>query len=234
VPTRQILIFDKDSATQSEVSSTCPLTNVAAANRATIDVLGDVVSEEYWRKLREQSAVTYGAYAYTQWWPGGAAVMKGWTLVQNSAVGFGVKTILELFEQVSKGSIDDTRMANAKWSNARTYVLGQQSGSQMLTRLQGQYVNGVGYDFFSTYPKALGQVKSSDFKTVLQPCVGHEVITIVGPKEFATKQLDDLKIPYTVVDWEGLYKAQLTPKEQEAYEKAKAAKKAKQEADKKK
>jgi len=228
-PARKIMIFDKDSATQSEIATTCPLATVTAEKRATIDVLGDVVSEEYWRKLREQSAVTYGAYAYSQWWPGGSAVLKGWTLVQNSAVGFGVKTILELFEQVSKGTIDDKRMANAKWTNARTYVLGQQSGSQMLSRLQGQYVNGVGYDFFSVYPKALGQVKSTDFASLVSPCVGHEVITIVGPKEFASKQLDDLKLPYEVVDWEGLYKAQLTPKEVEAYEKAKADKKKKAE-----
>ena len=96
----------------------------------------------------------------------------------------------------------------------------------MLNRL-----TGVGYEnfsFFETYGDQLASVKPSDFTTVLEPCKGKEVVTIIGPKQYASEQLDEAGIPYQIVDWEALHLALLTPKELKKLEKskAKAAKKA--------
>jgi zinc protease len=227
---RKVLIFDKDEATQSEINTACLLKPVQGAEKAKLDILGDAISEEYWRILREKSAVTYGAYAYGEWTPGGTAALRGYTLVQNSAVGQGVSSMIKLIENTAQGKVDEKRIASAKWTRARKYVQGQQSGGQMMNRLQSQLATGLGFEYFQTYPEALGAVKASDIADLLSPCVGHEVITVVGPKVFAEEQLKAANIPYEVVDWKGLYRAQLTPKEQEKYdesEKKKAEEKAK-------
>jgi hypothetical protein len=143
-----------------------------------------------------------------------------------------VQTFLSLVEDASKGKVDPKMLAAAKWGRAREYVLGHQSGSQMLSRLMSVEAQGLGTDFFQTMPLALGKVTTDDVRDVVAPCVGHEVITIVGPKEHAIEQLTALKLPFEVVDWEGLYEAQLTPKELKAYQKAKAEKAAKEAAEK--
>jgi hypothetical protein len=69
----------------------------------------------------------------------------------------------------------------------------------------------------------------------LEPCMGHEVVTVVGPVEQITPQLDEAGIAYEVVDWEKLYEGNLSAKELKKYQKSKAkseAKKAKEEAKK--
>ena len=85
-------------------------------------------------KLREEAGVTYGAYAYDLIWQNGDGALGMQSLVQNDAVGFGVDTMYKI-DEGSKGNVNENSIANAKMSIAREYVLGQQSGEQMLGRL---------------------------------------------------------------------------------------------------
>ena len=47
------------------------------------------------------------------------------------------------------------------------------------------------------------------------------MVTIVGPVDQASAQLDELGIQYEVVDWEAMYEAQLDKKQLKKYRKAK-------------
>jgi hypothetical protein len=67
-------------------------------------------------------------------------------------------------------------------------------------------------------------VGKADFPTLLTKCVGHEVVTIVGPKASATVQLDEKGIAYQVIDWQEERRALLTEKERKAEDKANAKK----------
>ena len=88
--------------------------------------------------------------------------------------------------------------------------------------------NGYDYTFYDAWRTSLANVTPDVFPTIMAPCKGHEVVTIVGPKEYAEQGLKDSGFAYEVVDWEKLYEATLTPKELKKREKAKA----KEEADK--
>merc|ERR1711907_844396 len=111
------------------------------------------------------------------------------------------------------------------------FVLGQQSGAQMLRRLSSVGIQNFGY--FDEMAEILSSIDLQDFTTVLEPCHGHEVFTLVGPVENITKQLDEAKIPHEVVDWQKKFEEQLTEKELEKYlkkkEKREQAKKEKEE-----
>ena len=220
IPDRKIMIFDKPIATQSDITLMCQAAWAGDAENAQIQVVGDVLSEMVWRDLRERSGVTYGAYAFPRYYDGGTAMIGMVSLVQNDATGYAVKTMLELLQEASTGNVDEGALATAKWSIARSYGLGQQSGAQMLSRLLG--VDAGNFSYFDLYKTSLGQVSRDAFPKTLAPCIGHEIVTIVGPKEYATAQLDELGIPYEVVDWEALYESQLTKKELKKYRKAKA------------
>ena len=219
-PERKVLIFDKPIATQSAITLMCQASWGGDEENAQIQVVGDVLSEMVWRDLRERSGVTYGAYAYPVYYPGGTSYIAMASLVQNSATGYAVKTMLGLVDKAAQGDIDPGALATAKWSRARSYGLGQQSGQQMLSRLLA--VDAGNFDYFDMYKETLGNVSAEAFPQVLEPCAGREVITVVGPVEYATEQLDAEGIAYEVVDWEALYEAQLTKKELKKYKKAKA------------
>jgi len=224
-PDRSVLIFDNPIATQTSVTLGCQVVRDDDTQTARLEIVSDVLSEMMWRTLREQSGITYGAYAYPMWYRGGTAELVMATLVQNDAAGFTTEKILGILEKGQKGDIDPNALAIAKWSLARSYVLGEQSGSQMLNRLLRTRAGDLG--FFDHYPNDIGAVQATDFPTVLAPCWNHEVVVLVGPKEYAEKQLTERKIPYEVVDWEARYMGQLTEKEKKAYLKEKAEREAK-------
>lgn len=219
-PDRQVLVFDNPIATQTDVLLGCQIVRDDDTQTARAQVVADVMSERLWKVLREDAGVTYGAYAYAQQWKGGTAALYMNSLVQNDAVGFAVKSMYEIVDQASKGNVDGDAVLAAKWTRARQYGLGQQSGAQMLSRLISTDVGN--FDFFEHYPKDLARVDVGDFDDVLSPCVGHEVVTLVGPKEYAEAQLTAEGIPYEVVDWEALHVAQLDKKELKAWQKRKA------------
>ena len=232
LPERSVFIFDKPIATQTQVSMSCQIAaNDHLRDRPKTNVVSDTLSEMIWRTLREEAGVTYGAYAYDQIWKGGTAMLGMQSLVQNDAVGFSVKAMLETVEKGVKGDVRTAGIADAKVKTAREFVLGQQSGDQMLNRLSGIGIQNFGY--FDEMSGILAAVSVDDFKTVLKPCQGHEVFTLVGPVEKAKQQLDKEGIAYTVVDWQAEFESYLSPKELKKYKKSQEKKNKKDKKDKK-
>ena len=224
LPERSIFIFDKPIATQTQVSMSCQIqAEDHLRDRPKTNVVSDTLSEMIWRTLREEAGVTYGAYAYDQIWKGGTAMLGMQSLVQNDAVGFAVKSMIETVEKGKKGDVRTAGIADAKVKTAREFVLGQQSGEQMLGRLSSIGIKNFGY--FDEMSSVLAAVSVEDFKTVLDPCQGHEVFTLVGPVDNATKQLDAAGIAYTVVDWQTEFESYLSPKELKNYKKSQENKK---------
>lgn len=221
-PDRQVLVFDQPLATQTEVTLGCQIVRDDNRQTARAQVVSDVISERLWKVLREDAGVTYGAYSYPQLYEGGTAAMYMASLVQNDAVGFAVSSMFTIVDESASGKVDEDALLAAKWTRARQYGLGQQSGEQMMNRLLGTNLGKL--DFFETYPQDLGAVSSADFGPVLEPCKGHEVVTLIGPKQYAIDQLTKEGIPFEVVDWEALHTSQLNKKELKAWEKKKAKK----------
>ena len=233
-PERSIFVFDKPTATQTQVSLTCQIaTEDRFKDRARAQVVGDVLSQMAWRKLREEAGVTYGASAYAQVWDGGTGMLAMSSLVQNDATGFAVQTMLDIVADGSKANVSEQGIADAKLTRAREYVLYQQSGDQMLNRLMSTGIEN--FDFFTEYGQSLAAVGKQDFTDLLTTCQGHEVITLVGPLANTEEQLKEAKIEYAVIDWEAERRKLLTDKERKKEDKAKAKaekKKAKKEAKK--
>lgn len=221
-PDRQILVFDQDIATQTQVDLVCQLTPADASTFAARQVLGDTVSQQAFRKLREEGGLTYGAYAYTQTWPGGTSIFGLSSLVQNNAVGYAVKTMIGLAEKAGKGELDPSAIARQKWALGREYVYGETSGAQLWSRLAGTREMGFDYDFYETWRSSLASISPDIFPKLMEPCLGHEIITVVGPKDAAEAQLKEVGLAYEVVDWEKLHEGTLSEKERKELQKSKA------------
>lgn len=219
-PDRQVLVFDKPTATQSKVSLTCQLKQEDALDSAAMSVLGEALSFLAFERLREEKGITYGAYGFPRnYWGNNAELVVGST-IQNDGVGFGVKTMFDLVQEAADGEFTEDFISTNKWNVARTLVSQQQSGDQMLTTLltQGRAADP---DYWDKYPDALANVDGKQIQRLLSTCKGHEVVTIVGPSERVTPLLDQEGIPFEVVDWEALYESQLDAKELKKYRKAK-------------
>lgn len=233
LPDRQVLLFDKPIATQSKLQVSCQLDYSGREDLARTQVLGEYFTFLSFERLREEAGLTYGAYAYPRGYWGNTRELILASVIQNSGVGFGVKTFFDIIEEGATGKVSDGDVRTNAWNVGRTSVTGLQSGDQMLSALLAPGRGNLGE--YAKYPDQLGNVKVENLVEALKPCQGHEVVTIVGPVAQAKPQLDELGIKYEVVDWEGMYEAQLSKKELKSYRKAKAKEaeeKAKQDAEK--
>ncbi len=219
-PERQVLLFDKPIATQSKVQLSCQLAYEGRKDQPTLQVMGELLSFLAFERLREEKGLTYGAYGYPRRFWGNTTELIIASVIQNSGVGFGVKTMFDLVEETATGDLDEGMVATNKWNVARTSVTGIQSGDQMLDALLAP---GPGeMESIRDYPQYLADVDKDALAAAVKPCYGHEIVTIVGPVESAKTQLDAMGVKYEVVDWEGLYVSQLDKKELKAYQKSKA------------
>ena len=51
------------------------------------------------------------------------------------------------------------------------------------------------------FRSVLSSVSQSQFPALLERCVGHEVVTVVGPVDVTKPQFDKAGIPVEVFDW---------------------------------
>jgi predicted Zn-dependent peptidase len=220
LPERQVLLFDKPIATQSKVRLTCQIKKENELDRAQASVIGEALTFLAFERLREEKGITYGAYASPYMYDGDAGQLAISSVIQNSGVAFGVQTMFDLVSEARNSELSDDFIATNKWNVARTMVTSQQSGDQMLTTLLGPGRNNIAY--YEQYPRSLATVSAASIADMMEPCEGHEIVTVVGPVSQLTGQLDEAGIAYEVVDWEGLYESMLTKKELKKYRKAKA------------
>ncbi len=223
---RQVIVLDKQLVSQTSVSLGCQIEPGTAENEEVQSVLASVLSEMAWDALRERSGVSYGAYSYVARLSGGTRILTSGVLVQNDSAGIGAQTFYDQIARVQSGDFPQDLIPLMKVSLARNAVLGQQTTGQMASRLQRPYGNDWGFDWISGYPDRLAAVTLEDVQGQLERCAGHEVITLLGPVEIITPQLDELGLSYEVFDWDGERKAMWEKHDPKGYQKAvkKAAK----------
>lgn len=197
-----IIVLDKDRVSQTDVGLSCQVLPQTMENVQTHSVLGSLLSELSWIALREQSGVTYGAGSGVRAMPGGASMLIFSSLVQNDAAGLAAETFLGLPKKVKAGEYDQSLIPLMKLSTARKYVIGQQSNAQMLGRISYPMQKGWGTEYFTGMAGRLAGVTADDLSNEVDRCIGHEVVTIVGPSEIITPQLDERGLTYEVFDYE--------------------------------
>ena len=199
---RSIIVLNKDRVSQTDVALACQVQPQSLENVQTHSVLGSLMSELSWIALREQSGVTYGAGSGVQAMPGGGARLIFSSLVQNDAAGLAAETFLGLPQKVKDGEYDQGLIPLMKLSTARKFVIGQQSNAQMLGRISYPIRKGWGVDYFSGMAARLAGIQADHLANEVDRCIGHEVVTLVGPSDVIAPQLDERGLEYEIFDYE--------------------------------
>jgi hypothetical protein len=122
-------------------------------------------------------------------------------LVQNDSAAGAVKAFIDLGERAKAGRIDP-RLANImKFNRAQGVVLGHQSVSQSMNTLLAAWDTRDGYGFWDTYGQKIGNVSAAQLSSLMNRCVGHEIVTMVGPQSIVEPQLKSSGLPFEVFDW---------------------------------
>jgi len=199
---RKIWVLDKPQVSQTEVWLHCQLAPVEAGEHEARRLLADLLDEMAWNTLRENAGVTYGSGVFTRAYAGGAGRLAMMTTAQTDASGFVVDTFMDLVDRGDRGELDPTMLKLFALREARGYVLGQQSTSQMLDRLIEPIALDHDWTHIGDHGARLGAVTVDDLAPVMQGCRDREVITLVGPVDAVKSSLDEAGHAYEVYDWE--------------------------------
>ena len=100
------------------------------------------------------------------------------------------------------GEFDQDLIPLMKLSAARKYVIGQQSNQQMLGRISYPLQKGWGVEYFTGMANRLASVDAAALSSEVEQCIGHEVVTLVGPAEVIVPQLEERGLAHEVYDYE--------------------------------
>lgn len=200
LPARQIAFVDDQDATQASLTVGCHLKPVSIETEAAKDVLSAMLSQDLFVAIRKRAGASYGVYA-SDFALGDTSLMVVGGAIQNDKAVPGLKTILDRMAELRAGKVDPTRLTETKWSLAAATRTANQSNAELLFRLLSVRERNRELSTLTTYPQRLAAVKASDIAAVLEPCVGHEVITVTGPAKALRSGFEKLDIPVEDVDW---------------------------------
>lgn len=199
-PVRQIAMIDDKDATQASLTVGCHLTKKDVATDAAKDVLSAMLSQDLFVAIRKRAGASYGVYA-SDFALGETSLMVVGGAIQNDKAVPGLRTILDRMGELKSGKVDPLRLTETKWSLAAATRTANQSNQELLFRLVDLSASKRPLATLTTYPERLAKVTEKDIAAILEPCAGHEIVTVTGPAKALKPSLESLKMPIEDVDW---------------------------------
>ncbi len=150
-------------------------------------------------RLRDERALTYGVHSWSRQTAHGPTLSIA-TKVAHGDAGEAVAAAFDALDSVRSGAVPADRIAQLKVEAARNTVSRYQTGDELL-RLLRDLATTTDDDDDGTFAGRLAAVTSESLADVLEPCAGHEVVSIVGDPEIVGPSLRASAVDFEVVDW---------------------------------
>ncbi|MFT4622067.1 MAG: zinc protease [Myxococcota bacterium] len=197
----RILIFDDPNRTQTDVNMSCRLDYGGIEERPTVDVMSSLLRNRVFGTLRVKEGLAYSPGAYAGASPDGSARLVFYSLAVNRGVGRTIEFFRESVEEVAAGDIQGDEVTLHKLRMAREEGVPAQSSGQLTSKLEGALAWGEDFDVLLETGNHIANVDAAGMKKLLSPCLDHAIVTLLGPKEVLTPQLDERGYEYEIVEW---------------------------------
>jgi zinc protease len=185
---RKAFLVDRPKATQASVSIACRLADNTAELLPIFDLAESLASQRAWM-VREELGASYGVGANVQLMPGGATHMTLGGTITTKFVGQSVQRLLAILADLDSSKLDERYFLGQRWEVARQFQHHFTSGAGIATAILQTAEHGWPADVYDRYPERLAAATRQDVRTVMKPCVGHEIISISGDAEKIGPQL---------------------------------------------
>ncbi|HVO32097.1 MAG TPA: insulinase family protein, partial [bacterium] len=180
LPARQVLIADRDLADVRLVVG-CRIAPETPAGSAARDLLREVLNEDLFARLREETGMAYSVDAEQNVWRGGSAVLFVNAAVRADRAAEAVRVILDRIAALRDRAVPPSRLEKARWTLARRTWVRNQSAEETLSTLVDAVREGVPLGGFSDYGRDLSASSEEDLAELVAPCAGHEIVSAIGP-----------------------------------------------------
>jgi len=203
---RRVAVFDDPGRGDAEIWLSCPAGERSVAREEPWRVAGGMLAGTLEHTLRGELAVTYAVSAGRADLGNGQQALHVVTDVATDTVGPAVDAVLGLLESLHDGADADAIAGQKAWM-ARRSVLSLRSASDAEAQLVDAARSGAGLDWLAGREQRLAAVNADAVSDAVAPCVGHELITVVGRAEAVLASLAAADIAAEDVDWQAEQKA---------------------------
>jgi zinc protease len=219
----KIYVFNDEKKTQSQTDFACRLDYRSERDRPAVGVLGSLVGTRVFNQLRVVEALSYTPFAFGAVNDDGSAMLYMSSLALNKGVGRTVEYFFEAARTFEADEVGGDEITLHKLREARGNGLGAQSIGGMLNTLSGVIRRGEDWSALSDAGKDVARVSPTQLKRLITGCADHAIVTIEGPKDVITAQLDEKGYKYEVIDFKERGDALLKEFDPKAYDKKMAS-----------
>lgn len=192
---RAVAVFPGDDTVLSTVVAACRIDGDETP--AERDVLAGLLNTALTDRLRKSAGATYGVEVRTVHTALGS-LLEARTQVPHPAVGLTVATILDAWAGAARG-VDADVLAAVKLAAAKRTAVRWQTTWEMLGWMETAVSEGAPVRAISGVAAQLDAVTAAGLAEHLGPCIGAEVVTVVGDAERAGASLDAAGVPFALV-----------------------------------
>jgi zinc protease len=193
---RQLHLVNRPKATQATVMIGCRLANVRPERVPAYEVLRTLATESAWL-LREEWGATYGIGAGVAQRADNSAHLVLQGAVENAQVGKVVGRLLGMFNEMGSGAVSEPFFLNQRWDTGRNFISRMATAGAKAGAILSAISHGWPLDVWDKYPENLASTTRETIKEIMTPCVGKEIVAIVGDATVLRPQLEKegLKLP---------------------------------------
>jgi zinc protease len=186
---RQIHLVNRDKATQAVVNIGCRLTSYTPETLPAYDILEAIANESAWA-IREQYGATYGVHAGVRRNADRSASLQLGGAIENKQAGASIGRLLRVVESLGNGSIAEPLFLTARWDVGRGFVNSMATSDARANVIINAKLLNLPFETYDNYPDYLAKTRRESLKTIMAPCLGKEVIAIVGDAAVLKPQLE--------------------------------------------
>jgi zinc protease len=186
---RRFHLVNRGKATQATVLLGCRLANVRPDRVPAYDVLRTLASESAWA-LREQWGATYGIGANVTQRSDNSADLVLSGAVENAQVGRSLTRLLGILQELGTGSTSELFFLSNRWDVGRAFMSNFATAGAKAGAIFTALAHGWPLDVWDRYPENLASTSRDTIKEIMAPCLGKEVVAIVGDASVLRPQLE--------------------------------------------
>jgi zinc protease len=186
---RKLMLVDRPDWKQALVTIGCRLGDLGESGPAALDVLESLLARKV-LALRERWAASYGIQAAVATPFGSAthATLTGY--IQEAQVASSLRRLLGVLDDLGRQDLAARDFFEARWDSGRRFMLRFATPENRAHALTEAAMRGWPLSRWDDYPAALAATRPADIQRLLGPCVGKEIMTVVGPARRLKPQLD--------------------------------------------
>ena len=152
-------------------------------------MLRTVAGEKAWA-LREQWGATYGVFAQVSTQVGNAADLVFQGPVESPQVGRSVARLLEVIREMATGGVEEKLFLTARWDAGRSFMARFATADEQASGILSALNHNWPLEVWDKYPERLASTNRDSLKEIMGPCMGKEIVAIVGDAAALRPQLE--------------------------------------------